>query len=60
MKLWFVLGALLALLVTYPALAAALLGAVGTLAVTAATKPPVLAFLAGLAVGPRLARRWAR
>lgn len=60
MKLPLILGALIAVLVLYPALASVLLAVLGTAAVTLATKPAVLSFTAGLLVGPRLARRWAR
>lgn len=56
MKLWFLLGALAAVLVTHPALAAALLGLLGTLAVWAAAQPAVWAFAAGLIVRPRILR----
>jgi hypothetical protein len=59
MKLWLILGGLLAVLVQWPALAAALLGLLGTTAVWAACKPPVLGFAAGLLAAPRI-RRWAR
>ncbi|TKA11765.1 hypothetical protein [Actinacidiphila oryziradicis] len=57
MKLWLAIGALLAVLVLYPALAAALLAVVGTLAVTAAAQPVVLGFVAGLILRPRITAR---
>lgn len=60
MKLWLILGGLLAVLALYPALASVLLAVLGAAAVTVAAKPVVLSFTAGLIVGPRLARRWAR
>ncbi|TKA13174.1 hypothetical protein [Actinacidiphila oryziradicis] len=60
MKRWFLLGALAAVLVTHPAIAAALLAVVGTLAVTAAAQPVVLGFVAGLILRPRIDRRLPR
>lgn len=60
MKLPLFLGALLAVLVLHPALAAALLAVLGAAAVAVAAKPAVWAFAAGLFVGPRLAARFHR
>jgi len=56
MKRWLILGALTAVLVHFPALAAAVLGVLGALAVTAAAQPVVLGFAAGLLLRPRLSR----
>jgi hypothetical protein len=53
-KPWLILGAVLAVLALYPALAAVLLAVVGTLAVTAAAQPVVLGFAAGLILRPRI------
>lgn len=60
MKLWFLLGALLGLLVAVPALGAAVLGFLGTLAVAAAAQPAVWAFAAGLLAYPHITRRTTR
>lgn len=60
MKIWFLLGALLAVLVAHPALGAAVLGLLGTLAVAAAGQPAVWAFIAGVFARPRITRRWSR
>jgi hypothetical protein len=58
---YLLFGAVLALLTTFcPAVLTAALGLLGAAAVTVAAKPAVLSFTAGLLVGPRLARRWAR
>lgn len=57
-----IFGALLGLLVAFPALGAILLAIVGTAAVAAATYPPLLAAAAGIWAWPRIARtvrRWA-
>jgi hypothetical protein len=54
---YVILGALLAVLVLHPALAAAVLGFLGAAAVTVAAKPVVWAFAGGLLAGPRLAAR---
>jgi hypothetical protein len=54
---YVILGALLAILVLHPALAAAVLGFLGAAAVTVAAKPVVLAFAVGVAARPHLARR---
>jgi hypothetical protein len=59
-RLWLLLGAALALVVAFPAAVAALLAAVGTVAVAAAAKPAVWAFALGLYARPRLTRRSAR
>jgi len=56
MKLWLLLGGLLAVLILAPGFAAGLIGALGTLAVTAAAQPTVWAFAAGLAAAPRILR----
>ena len=53
-------GALLALVVTIPGLAAALLAALGAACVWAAAQPPVLAFALGAATWPRITKRIAR
>lgn len=58
---YLILGAVLALLTTFcPAVLTAALALLGTALVAAAVQPAVLSFTAGLLVGPRLARRWAR
>ncbi|MFI6662498.1 hypothetical protein ACIBL8_44135 [Streptomyces sp. NPDC050523] len=58
MMRWLILGALLGLLLLYPAL----LAAVVTIAAAVLGKPLLVAFVAGLATRPYLprARRWAR
>jgi xanthosine utilization system XapX-like protein len=55
-----ILGGLLAvLLAQFPAPAAAILGLLGTVLVTAAAQPAVWAFGCGLLAAPRI-RRWTR
>lgn len=56
MKLFIAGAALAVLLLLFPGVAAALLGAV---AVTAASKPALLAFALGVAARPHLTRRQA-
>ncbi|WP_192583176.1 hypothetical protein [Streptomyces albicerus] len=53
---WILLGILLGLLLAFPSLLTAIVGAVAWLAV----KPVVVAFALGLIVRPHLPRRWAR
>lgn len=63
MKLWLTAAALVATLLFFPALATALLGIVGTIAVWAAAQPTVWAFAAGILAYPRITdrtRRWTR
>jgi len=55
-KKWLLLTALAALVLYFPGLAAALIGTLGTIAVTAAANPAVLGFTAGLAAAPRILR----
>ncbi|MFD5050857.1 hypothetical protein ACFWMH_10500 [Streptomyces tendae] len=52
-----IFGALLGLLVAFPALGAILLATVGSVAVAAATYPPLLAAAAGVWAWPRITRR---
>lgn len=51
-----IFGAVLGLLVAYPALLAIVLAVVAALA----SHTPILAFAAGVLLWPRIARRWAR
>lgn len=60
MKLWLILGALLGLMVTFPAFGAAVLGFLGALLVGAASQPAVWAFVAGVLAWPRITRRATR
>lgn len=59
-RLLVLLGGVLGVLITHPALAVALLGLLGTLAVAAAGQPVVWAFVAGVFARPRITRRWSR
>jgi hypothetical protein len=52
-KLWLILAALAALVLYFPAALAALIGALGTLAVTAAAQPACWAFGCGLLAANR-------
>lgn len=56
LKLWMILAVLAALVLYAPALVTALLGALGTVAVTAAANPTVLGFALGVAAAPRILR----
>lgn len=61
MKKWIALAVLAVILLYFPSVLAALIGAVGTIAVAAAAQPACWAFTAGLLAAPRLARaaqRW--
>ncbi|MER7963588.1 hypothetical protein [Streptomyces ardesiacus] len=52
-----IFGIVLGVLVAYPTLAAILLATVGSVAVAAATYPPLLAAAAGAWAWPRITRR---
>jgi hypothetical protein len=52
---WILAGALLALIVLVPGLAAALLAVLGAVAMWAAAQPTVLAFALGALAWPRIA-----
>lgn len=60
MKLWFFLGAFLALLLQSPGFAAALLGLLGIVTTAVVTSPALWGFAAGLAVRRGAAHRFHR
>lgn len=56
MKKWIAALVVAALVLYFPTALAALLAALGTIAVTAAAQPTVWAFAAGVAAAPRILR----